>query len=727
MTAVLFADDYAKWPNFTIDTETNNKSFVRLSALYKEMGVKNHAFPLLLLNKELKRIDPFSPDITKEEIALVIQECKQNFWYYIREIARAPGLAGSDPRPFRANRGNIALYWLFFNHVLTILIQIRQSGKSFGMDTLNRYLTNVRCKDTDIILITKDEDLRSQNLARMKEIEDVLPFYLKLRTRGDLANTEELTIKSLGNTYKGLLAQKSPKLALNLGRGLTSPIMQFDEGAFLFNIEISLPAALAAGAAARDIARLNDEPYGTIITTTAGRKDDRDGRFMYNMVEDSAIWSEKFLDAKDHEELENMIRKASPKGDFMVNCTFSHKQLGLSDEWMKRTLEETRAKGADADRDFFNVWTSGNQSTPFSIEIAEKVKASKKEDFFAEISPSFGYVTRWYIPEHLITQRMATGTYVMSMDTSDAVGNDDIGMVMRDIKTGEVVACGNYNETNIITFCEWLVEWFVRFENFTLIIERRSTGAVIIDYLIKLLVSKGIDPFRRIYNKVVQEKEEFPDRYNEINKEMWARQRDIYVKYRKLFGFATSGSGLTSRNELYSTTLINAAKYTGNSVHDHKLIKQILGLEIRNGRVDHAVGEHDDMAIAWVLSYWLISLGKNLIFYGINPKDILSTNAMSKQLELTVEDIWKKREQEAVRAEIEKIIADLKKERDDFIIRRLENRLKLLASRVVLDANEVFSIDTLLENIQEERKFRNSTDRTPSLYGHNKGIYSRYM
>lgn len=725
MTAVLFAEDYAKWPNFTIDTETKNKSFLRLSALYREMGVKNHAFPLLLLNKELKKVDPFAPNITKEEVAMVIQECKQNFWYYIREIARAPGLAGSDPRPFRANRGNIALYWLFFNHVLTILIQIRQSGKSFGMDTLNRYLLNVRCKDTDIILITKDEDLRSQNLARMKEIEDVLPFYLKLRTRNDLANTEELTIRALGNTYKGLLAQKSPKLALNLGRGLTSPIMQFDEGAFLFNVEISLPAALAAGAAARDIARLNDEPYGTIITTTAGRKDDRDGRFMYTMVEDSAIWNEKFLDAKNLEELEFMIRKASPKGDFMVNCTFSHKQLGLSDDWMKRTLEETRAKGADADRDFFNIWTSGTQLTPFSVEDADRIKASKKEDFFARISSPHGYVTRWYVGEDAIRQTLAKDSHVMSMDTSDAVGQDDIGMVLRNSRTGAVTACGNYNETNIISFCEWLVEWFVEFDNFVLIIERRSTGATICDYLILMLVAKGIDPFKRIYNKVVQEKEEYPDRFEEINKELWARPRDIYVKYKKHFGFATSGSGLTSRNELYGTSLINAAKYTGDSVFDAKLIKQILGLEIRNGRVDHAVGEHDDMAIAWVLSYWLLSRGKNLSFYGINPKEILA-NTTRKQVTLSPEETWRKQEQAMIRKEIEKIVEDLREERDDFVCRRLENKLRGLANRIILEDNETFSLDALMNSLHEERRFKRNTGHNPNIYGRVESIYDKY-
>lgn len=81
-------------------------------------------------------------------------------------------------------------------------------------------------------------------------------------------------------------------------------------------------------------------------------------------------------------------------------------------------------------------------------------------------------------------------------------------------------------------FCQWLVTLFVRFPNFVLIIERRSTGSSIIDILIMLLLAKNIDPFKRVWNKVVHEADEFKDRFKEINRELFARDPDVYTRYK---------------------------------------------------------------------------------------------------------------------------------------------------------------------------------------------------
>ena len=119
---ILFLDDwYDKHPGAIIDTETSNKSFLRYSALLRDMGIKNHAFCLALHNKELQGIDPFDPNLSIEQIMMIALEAKENFWFYVRSLCKVPG-TGLQRTPFRANRGNIALYWLFFNHVTMSLI-----------------------------------------------------------------------------------------------------------------------------------------------------------------------------------------------------------------------------------------------------------------------------------------------------------------------------------------------------------------------------------------------------------------------------------------------------------------------------------------------------------------------------------------------------------------------------------------------------------------------------
>lgn len=39
---ILFLDDWKnKYPGAIVDTETPNKSFIRMAALYRDMGVRN--------------------------------------------------------------------------------------------------------------------------------------------------------------------------------------------------------------------------------------------------------------------------------------------------------------------------------------------------------------------------------------------------------------------------------------------------------------------------------------------------------------------------------------------------------------------------------------------------------------------------------------------------------------------------------------------------------------
>lgn len=695
---IRFYDEWMdKYPTAIVDTKTDNQTFLRYSALLKTMGVKNHAFPLILIDKELQGVDPFDVNISQELMLRIALECKANFWYYVRQIAKT-----KEGDRFRANRGNMALFWLFFNHITTILIQIRQTGKSFSTDTLMVYLLNIACQDTEINLLTKDDTLRAANLTRLKDIMMELPFYLRQHTKGDVGNTEELSIKALGNRYRGHLPNKSPKMALNVGRGLTSPIFQVDEGAFFYNIAISMPAALAAGTAARDLARRRGTPYGTIITTTAGKKDDRDGAYVYDMVQKSAQWTELFFDCKNEEELRATIRRNSSKGELRVNCTFNHRQLGYTDEWLRNAIEEANVSGEDADRDFGNVWTSGSQMSPLPVHLSTLIRESQMAELHTEISIQ-GYVTRWYIEPERIAGTMANGKFIISVDSSDAAGGDDIGLKIRSVRTGEVVAAGNYNETNLIMFSEWLCDWLVKYENLTLIIERRSSGAMILDYLMLMLPSKGIDPFKRIYNTVVQDADEYPKRFEEINKPMYMRDTEVYTRNKRSFGFATSGTGVTSRTELYSTTLLNAAKLTGDKVRDKKTIDQILGLIIKNGRVDHPPGGNDDMVIAWLLGAWLLLNGKNLQFYGINPREILVENRQNQETNNPIAR-YEQAQQSYFRSQIEAIVEEMKKERDEYVALRLEAKLRSLATQLTEEDRKTLSVDELLMNIKEYRR-----------------------
>ena len=98
----------------------------------------------------------------------------------------------------------------------------------------------------------------------------------------------------------------------------------------------------------------------------------------------------------------------------------------------------------------------------------------------------------------------------------------------------------------------------------------------------------------------------------------------FYNKYKKYFGYATSGAGKQSRENLYGKVLNSSLRYTSNYVRDSLTIHQLGMLKKENGRIDHAKGEHDDSVIAWLLNFWFLLEGKNKAYYGIDTRYVLS-------------------------------------------------------------------------------------------------------
>ena len=113
------------------------------------------------------------------------------------------------------------------------------------------------------------------------------------------------------------------------------------------------------------------------------------------------------------------------------------------------------------------------------------------------------------------------------------------------------------------------------------------------------------------------------------------RSNTFYDKWKKTFGFMTTG---TSRELLYGSVLQNAAKAAGHVVNDRVLSEEIRGLVVKNGRIDHSAGGHDDNVIGWLMTHWLLTHGKNLTYYGINTDLMLSrVNMFGKQLTMLEE------------------------------------------------------------------------------------------
>lgn len=708
---ILFKNDWKKYPNAIVHINTKNKSFVRQAGLIKSMGVANHAFLLALLDPSLEHVDPHSEDLTNEEIFKIVVEAKNNPWYIFREIIRIPVNGSTVPVKLEANRGNISMFWSFFNHVTTLLIQPRQTGKSVSVDSLMVALLNILCYKTQTHLFTKDDGLRAKNIDRLKSMQAELPYYLYLKTRQDANNTEAITVKALKNEYVTSLPQASKKDALKVGRGYTIAIHQVDEIAYVNNVAISLPALLTSSSAAIDNAKVNNTPYGFVFTTTAGHLSSESGRYVYDEIYSKHLrWTEHLYDCEDMEHLHATIRKNNPSGRLGLLLEFNHRQLGKTDAWLLEKLELAFSQGEDAEADYLNKWATGNAQSAIPKKYLDIIEASRVLDPYITMSKQ-GYITRWYVPKNEVIAKLKGRDLIMGLDTSEANGGDDITMNIRDSGTGEVIASGNYNELNTIVFSEWVAEWLIEYPNLTLVIERKSTGSSMLENLLLILPKHNLDPFRRIFNWVVDEQHVNDEFKKALAIPMHQRDMLFYNKYKKYFGYATSGAGKQSRENLYGKVLNSSLRYTSNYVRDSLTIHQLGMLKKENGRIDHAKGEHDDSVIAWLLNFWFLLEAKNKAYYGIDTRYVLSIiNTVDTYLAGGNEAIKNRENNLIIRKEINRLEELSERATTEFERIRIQSKIKQWSKQLVDEEDNKLNQDTL---IMDAKSYLNVTKQKP--------------
>ena len=705
---VLFKEDTKKYPNMIYDWDTTNKTFIEIVGILEKLGVENRFFPLTLLNKDLKGVDPFDPNLDQNTKLLIAKEAHSNFWYFIREVVRISPIGSAATIRFRANRYNISLYWLFFNHITVFGTIIRQSGKTYSTATLIAWLItiggyNIRCN-----LLTKSRKLRDDTVLLVKSVMDELPPYLDVRVKEDKNNSTEVSVLKLQNLFSTSIANASPKVADALGRGHTYNIQFIDELAFCSNIHITLPALITASNAAVENAKRTNGLYGFIYTTTAGFLSSKEGSFGYKLRNESLPWSEKLFDCDDLDDLRETIEKNNlarlqEKDENVryvpvrVLLEYNHRQLGYTDAWLREKIIEANITGDQLKADYFNIWGKGSASSPISPENLDRIYQSGMDvDVYTEISKD-RYITRWYVDEDELEEGLPNRYLIMAIDPSEAIGKDDIGLVILDSNTGEVIGCGNYSETNLYIFSNFLFTFFTRFEHIIIVPERRSSGTAILDILINIFLNNGYDPLKYIFNWVVNDLD-VSIKNKELLKE---RNKDIYFynSIKREFGYATAGSGRASRDNLYGTTFMNAIKYVAGGVRDKVLITQLSELVIRNDRIDHQEDGKDDLVICWLLGVWFLTNAKNKEYYGIPYNKVLQK--VKNQVRLSKEDLEKIREEaknNLIKEKLEALKERIKTESHPLRLRDLIGRYNFLVRQLGDDEYEITSVEDITKN-----------------------------
>ena len=718
----LFLDDWKKYPNAIVDTSLHNETWLRTASLLKEMKVKNYFFPLALLNKDLLDVDPYSENLTLAEKTMISYECYHNPWYYFRRVHRVPD--GSGPLKFRLNRPTLSLLWCFFCGIDYALIMPRQNGKSVLLDAIMIWLIYIYYRDTNLFLLTKDDKLRKETIERIKKTIKLLPEWLIPLTNKDADNTEVITCVTRGNTLTTKVSQKSEDEARKVGRGGTYAFTLIDEMPYVNNINLAAPSLSSATDAARENNELAGLLHGSIITTTAGKLDSKEGAYAKSFIYSGMFWNEILYECVSKDEARQMVRANSSEDRCLVHGTFSHRQCGRTDEWLRNIISKAKRTVDEIARDYLNVWTNGTESSVLSAQILEILTKHEEDPKFVSVSKE-KFLMNWYIDENERHNRLTNHYTIIGLDSSEAVGRDANGLVIADIRDLSVIATSIISEASLLKYALWLAKLMIEYPKTILVIEAKSSARAIIDVIISELLKHNINPFTRIFNKVVDDYKSRPTDFVEISKPNAYITEATYLKFKRDMGFNTNKE---TRAFLYNTVLNECTNSISHLIKDKTITSQLKGLIIKNDRVDHLPNAHDDMVIALLLCFWFLKYAKNLQFYGINPLNSLSLLTTDGSI-ITEEELENRTKLTELTKEIN-IIKDrllssnslTETERDTCLLEYTVKQTEGLG-------NTNLSIDSLLNEIQEARnnRLRNTRNSINSRYTNNtrlRGLFS---
>ena len=466
-------------------------------------------------------------------------------------------------------------------------------------------------------MAAKDAKLLTENVKRMKDMRNNLPDYLILKSALDSDNKEGISYHELNNEYKTFCASADRLSAAKQGRGETIPLLHIDEMAYYKNIDLSYPSISATMDTAGKLARQAGLPTCKILTTTAGMLANPAGAYAYRIKSHAARFREIIYDLSDRDALQAYLDKESTNNMFYLE--YSYRQLGEDDTWLKRVTADKNK--VEIETDYLNIWQLGTGSGVVPDNLLKKINESVIEP--VEYSQYGTLVVAWYVSKSIVLNDETNKNkyYIIGCDTSDNVGEDFTTLCVLDPEDLGVVATCRVNTPAFTHVAQCVCELMEQLPNAVFVPERNKNGAVLIDILIDKLIKMNISPFKRIYNTFIQD-------WCETSKDLDQIDLSNGVN-RKRFGFSTTSA---SRDDLYSKVLINMLNIMGSRVYDYNLCDEIKALSVRNGRIDHAIGQHDDLTMAMMLAGWFALYGKNHRMYGIPAGVVLEgvTNAGQK-------------------------------------------------------------------------------------------------
>lgn len=545
----------------------------------KSRGVVNNKFFLRIYDKDLMNIDVHGikhPDMYLK--IKVARECHRNPWYYLREVCEIPVTGGSTR--YELNRGNLALSYILLHNIDASIMMPRQNGKTIGALCLMSWVFWFANNHSDFIFSNKKLSDARNNVNRFKEISEMIPEWLKpKRDYHDKDSGMNYTCHRLKNGIAAIPSATSLEQADKLGRGMTVPIAYFDEFAFnLFNKTEYTSATMALSKAA-DVAESNHNYHFRIISTTPNSVDLPEGQFCKYIMDSACPFDEKIIYDLPETELKQYITDHS-ENDF-VHIEFSWRQLGKDEAWYKKQCRALQHVKLAIKREVDLEWTLSGDKSPLDENELETIKKYIIDEDACTIVDT-GYSGYKFITVGPIDPEKHV---ILACDCSGGLEQDRSVILALDAKTREAVGGFYSNRISTPAFRELITMVSINlYVNSVIVVERNSYGLTIIDEMAEDSRVRG--KLFYMYKGHVNP--------NDTSSILDSSKVKIY--------------GINTTPESRSYMMNSLFKYVSESPQLFKLpiiYKELKTLERkRNGKVEHADGEHDDTVLAFLIGQY---------------------------------------------------------------------------------------------------------------------------
>ena len=330
------------------DFGTKNSSFLLTAQELKILGIKNWYFMLEVKHPNLgvQDIDPYAKDISKEDIARICIECKQNPWFFFREVAKVPVRGSGNKMPI-LSRASLALIWCFIHSVDVILCQPRQTHKSTWCTLLLMYMFIFEYQNVEIPMMHIRQDRCLESAEMLRDYICALPPYMNpWYGRQKLPGTKSLKYDEHSTSITILSQADSVVKAKDKMRGFTVFGAMLEEWEYIPYQASVMEGAMPAIISGREIAEKSGVRTCIMLLSTPGDLETETGRTAQHMIDMTPVFSEQLYDFTTQELKEyfagmhTIDENGQPQPVTTLYIEFNYKQLRKTDEWLRTQYNE---------------------------------------------------------------------------------------------------------------------------------------------------------------------------------------------------------------------------------------------------------------------------------------------------------------------------------------------------------------------------------------------------